>query len=101
MEGGGSNLFWIQDGNVCTPPLASGVLAGVTRLVVLEICRDLGLPNRKTAVTPAELYLTEGVFASLSSRGVVEIVSLDGRALNRSPLVKTIQEAYQKLVGAA
>ena len=85
VEGCSSNLFWIQDGNVCTPPLASGILAGVTRLVVLEICQDLGLPNRKTGVTPAELYLTEGVFASLSSRGVVEIVSLDGRELNRSP----------------
>ena len=100
VEGGSSNLFWIQDGNVCTPPLASGVLAGVTRLVVLEICHDLGLPNRKTGVTPAELYLTEGVFASLSSRGVVEIVSLDGRALNRSPQVQKIQATYQKLVEA-
>lgn len=101
VEGCSSNLFWIQDGTVCTPPLASGVLAGVTRLVVQEICHDLGLPSRKTGVTPAELYLTEGVFASLSSRGVVEIVELDKRALNHSPLVKKIQAAYQKLVDAA
>jgi aminodeoxychorismate lyase len=101
VEGCSSNLFWVQDGAVCTPPLASGVLAGVTRLVVQEICDDLDLLCRETGVTPAELYLTEGVFVSLSSRGVVELVSLDGRALNRSALVKKIQAAYQKLVEAA
>jgi len=100
VEGGGSNLFWIQGGTVCTPPLASGVLAGVTRLVVLEICGRLNLPHRETGVTPADLYLMEGVFASLSSRGAVEIISLDGRALNRSPLVKKIQAAYEELVTA-
>ncbi len=98
VEGASSNMFWVQDGTVRTPPLASGILAGVTRLVIMEICDDLDLLVRETGVTPAELYLTEGVFASLSSRGIVEIVSLDGRALNRSPLVNKIQEAYEKLV---
>ena len=42
VEGASSNLFWIEDETVCTPPLASGVLPGVTRAVVLEICKKLG-----------------------------------------------------------
>ena len=100
VEGCSSNLFWIQDGAICNPPLASGILAGVTRLVVREICEQLSLPYRETGVTSAELYLTEGVFVSLSSRGAVEIVSLDGRPLNRSPLVKRIRAAYEELTTA-
>lgn len=100
VEGCSSNLFWVQDGAVCTPPLMSGILAGVTRLVVMEICDDFDLPVREAGITPTELYLTEGVFASLSSRGVVEMVSLDKYALNRSEIVKKIRAAYEKLVMA-
>src|SRR5204862_7913994 len=47
-----SNLFWIQDNVVCTPPLASGILAGVTRAVVLDICQNLGLPAREQGIFP-------------------------------------------------
>lgn len=100
VEGCSSNLFWIRDNTVCTPPLASGILAGVTRLVVLEICGKVGVPHHETGITPAALLDAQGVFMSLSSRGVVEVVSLDGRSLNRSPLVKELQTAYQKLIAS-
>jgi len=99
VEGGGSNLFWIEGSTVCTPPLASGILAGVTRLVVREICRKLSLPCREADITPAELFEAEGVFMSLSSRGVVEVVSLDGKDLKRSPLVEEIRTAYEEMAG--
>ena len=35
-EGTGSNVFVVMDGQVYTPPLASGCLAGITRELVLE-----------------------------------------------------------------
>ena len=35
-EGTGSNVFVVLDGELVTPPLASGCLAGVTRALVLE-----------------------------------------------------------------
>jgi len=101
VEGASSNLFWIQGGTVCTPPLASGILAGVTRLVVLEICQKIGVPTRETGVTPAQLLQVEGVFMSLSSRGVVEVVLLDGKKLKRSPVIKDIRAGYEEMVARA
>jgi branched-chain amino acid aminotransferase len=94
VEAATSNLFWIQDGAVCTPPLSAGILAGVTRLVVLEICQKLGLNAHETAVTPAELLQAQGVFLSLSSVGIVEIVSLDGHELARSTITERIRATY-------
>ena len=88
VEASASNLFWIRDNVVCTPPLTSGILAGVTRLVVFEICRKLGVPTKETGITPTELRGVQGVFLSLSSWGIVEVVSLDQHDLARSPLVK-------------
>lgn len=97
VEGASSNLFWIADNCICTPPLQSGILAGVTRLVVLEICRNLGLASRETAITPLELQRVEGAFLSLSTFGVVEIASLDGHPLASSSLTAKIRAAYERL----
>jgi aminodeoxychorismate lyase len=98
VEAATSNLFWLQDNLVCTPPLNSGILAGVTRLVVLEICRSLGLPVCETGITPAELLHAQGIFLSLSSWGIIEVASLDGHELARSALTTQIRAAYQNLI---
>lgn len=101
VEASSSNLFWIANGFVCTPPLQSGILAGVTRLVVLEICRNLGLPVRETVITPAELPRVEGAFLSLSSWGVMELDSLDGHQIARSVWTAKIRAAYEVMLGAS
>jgi len=102
VEGSASNLFWIRGRRVCTPPLASGILAGVTRAVVLELCQDLGLAACESRVSPEQLPGADAVFLSLSSVGIAEGVSLDGQALSQSPLTKTLRDAYlAQLLGAA
>ena len=71
---------------MCTPPLAGGIVAGVTRAAILELCPALGLEMRETSITPEKLVQTDGVFLSLSSVGIAEAVSLDEKALRRSPM---------------
>ncbi|HWF19526.1 MAG TPA: aminotransferase class IV, partial [Verrucomicrobiae bacterium] len=98
VEASSSNLFWIANDSVCTSPLQSGVLAGVTRLVVSEICKKLSLTACEEVITPAGLRRAQGAFLSLSSWGIVEIASLDGHPLARSPLTAKIRAAYEDLV---
>ena len=89
-----------QHNAVCTPPLTSGILAGVTCSVVLEICQRLGLPAREIGILPKALQQVDGIFVSVSSFGTVEAVSLDGQPLRQSPLVAKIREAYEERVRA-
>jgi D-alanine transaminase len=77
--------------------LIGGILAGVTRIVVMEICRDLGVPVTEAAIPPVELARADGIFLSLSSWGIVEIGFLDGRDIARSPLTSKIRTAYHSL----
>jgi aminodeoxychorismate lyase len=98
VEGASSNLFWVQSSTVCTPPMTSGVLAGVTRAVVLELCHKLALPVRETAATPEVLREAEGVFLTLSTLGVVPAAELDGVPLRQSPLVEKLHHAYGGLL---
>lgn len=98
VEGAAGNLFWVQDGQICTCPLEQGVLAGITRAVLLELCQELALSTAFTARTPLELSQAEGVFLSLSSLGIVEAVDLDHHPLRRSPLTTQLHTAYWDLV---
>ena len=98
VEGASSNLFWIEGDTICTPPLASGILPGVTRGVVLEICQQLGLSIREADVSIEKLKSADGIFLSLSSFGVVEAASLDGSIVKVAPISKQISERYAELV---
>ena len=98
VEGASSNLFWIEGNAVCTPPLAAGILPGVTREVILEICQELEHEVRETNITVEKLRAADGMFISLSSVGVVETNSLDREMVKASPITKQIQNHYGKLV---
>jgi branched-chain amino acid aminotransferase len=94
VEGSTSNLFWISDGTICTPPLPSGILPGVTRAVVLELCGGAGMATREENIVPGELDKMDGAFLSLSSSGIAEVVLVNGKSLKRSAIVKRVSEAY-------
>ena len=100
VEGASSNLFWIEANTVCTPPLTSGILSGVTRAVVLEICKNLSLKIRESNIDVDSLKRADGIFVSLSTFGVVDVEAVDGSACRHSPLTLKILHAYQQLIAA-
>ena len=97
-EADSSNVFWIQRGEVRTPPMAAGILGGVTRQAVLEICASFGVPWAERDASPAQLFRADGVFLTSSVRGVAAAGSLDGRPLKQSPLVTRLQAEYRALI---
>lgn len=92
-EATASNLFWVRQGAVCTPPLEAGALDGITRARVLQACAALGIPSRETAAPPAVLSSAEGLFLTGSVSGVVEVGELDGRSVPLSPVTARLRSA--------
>jgi len=97
-ETAGANLFWIYHDKICTTPTGRGVLPGLTRAVVLEICQVLALPTNKRVIKPEALRNAEGMFLTQSALGVVTISSLDGKMVPQSPLVEKIHRAYCEML---
>ncbi|MGE9694580.1 MULTISPECIES: aminotransferase class IV [unclassified Streptomyces] len=79
-EGTGSNVFVVLDGTLCTPPLASGCLAGITRSLVAEWTgaeeRDLPFDVLERA---------DEVFLTSTTRDVQAVHRVDGRTLEQAP----------------
>jgi len=97
-EGSTSNVFWIERGTVCTPPLTVGALPGVTRMVVRELCDALGIPHSEQTIRAEELLSCQGVFLTFTSRGVIEADSIDGKPLRHSPLTHRLREEFEALL---
>jgi len=97
-EGAATNFFCIHQGVVVTPPLAAGLLPGVTRAAVLEVCAEIGIKTAERPVSPGSAAEWEGAFVTVSTMGVIEAVLLDACKLRRSPLVGRIREQYWKLI---
>ncbi|MEU4608847.1 aminotransferase class IV [Kribbella sp. NPDC023972] len=75
-EGTGSNIFCVYDGELVTPTLESGALAGVTRALVLDwygaVERDVPL---------AQLHEAEEIFLTSTTRDIQAIHRADTRDL--------------------
>lgn len=97
-ETASGNLFWIYHDSICTVPSGRGVLPGITRAVVLEICQTLGLETSKRVIKPEMLRNAEGIFVTQSALGVIPVVSFDGLPVAPSPLVDQIATAYNQML---
>jgi aminodeoxychorismate lyase len=97
-EAASSNLFWIDNETICTAPLASGILSGVTRAVVLELCGPLEMPAREVSIGLEYLKRMDGLFLTMSSLGIVEVNALDGEPVALSAITERIRLAYRDAV---
>lgn len=93
-----ANLFWVKNNVVHTPPLSAGPLPGVTRSLVLQLCRKMKIPVRQTLVRPAALRPADGIFLTLTSYGIIELESLDGKTTRLSPITRHLHTAYRALL---
>ena len=91
----GENVFVVRDGVVCTPPLSTGALGGITRDSVMTIARDLGYPVREDNLLRGDLYLADEAFLTGTAAEVVPIRSVDDRVIGEpGEITRKLQETY-------
>ncbi|WP_342729313.1 aminotransferase class IV [Bradyrhizobium sp. B097] len=74
-EGPGFNVFIVRDGALRTP--AFGVLPGITRRSVFDLCAEIGLPAKAADVSPAELRAADEVFITSTAGGIMPVTRVD------------------------
>jgi len=96
-EGAVTNLFLVQRGVVLTPDVSCGLLPGITRQAVLDLCGKLGVDVQLGTFPEADLAAAEEVFCTNSLRGVVgvrRVVAEGVRDLVGGPVTARIQAGY-------
>ena len=96
-EGTGSNVFVVRDGCVVTPPLRDGCLAGVTRALVLELAREIGLEVSQTSLPVPLLGAAQEAFLTSTTRDIQPIAQADDAPLPAAPgpVTRLLQDAWR------
>ena len=95
IEGTTTNVFWVKDGTVCTPPVR-GILAGTTRAHVLRLCRKLKIPSAEMNIRASELPKVDALFVTSCAAEIMPVSHRDGRKLGTSPLVRRLQKHFRE-----
>jgi branched-chain amino acid aminotransferase len=78
-----ANIFIATGGDVWTPPLSSGCLPGVTRDLLLSEVHAPGFTVREQTLYLDDFYAADEVFITSSTRDLLAVTEIDGRAVNR------------------
>ncbi|MDP2858414.1 MAG: aminotransferase class IV [Bacillota bacterium] len=100
-EGTVSNFFAILNGVLRTHPLTGRILAGITRMSVLEIAKAQGIPFEERAIQTDEVYHASEAFFADTYGEVIPIVDIDGHAIGTGkagPLAMQIWRAFREMV---
>lgn len=90
-EGTGTNVFYVVDGELRTPTLASGCLAGVTRALILEWYGGVEVdePIEVVAERASEVFLASTL------RDAQAVLGWDGKDLPYGPITRAVREVWR------
>ena len=98
-EATADNLFVVAGGEVLTPPAYLGLLKGITRGVVLELARDMGMRSDERVLVMQDVYAAEEVFLTGTGAELVPVVEVDGRRIGKGtpgPVFLKLLQAFRE-----
>jgi len=93
-----ANIFIVKDGVAITPPIESGLLAGITREFIFEVAAAVGVPTREQVLHDADLLGADEAFLTSTTRELVPIVRVDANVIGTGtpgPVGKKLLEAFR------
>jgi branched-chain amino acid aminotransferase len=93
-----SNVYIVRDGKLMTPSHDAGIVEGITRGVILDLSRRIGVPVIEGLFPVSEIQKADEMFLTSSTREVVPIVRVDGNAVadgKPGPVTIRLLEVYR------
>jgi branched-chain amino acid aminotransferase group I len=97
-EANGVNVFAIRRGTVSTPH-ADYCLPGITRALILRLCRENGIPAVEQRLSLTEFYTADEVFTTGTMGELTRVAEIDGRRIvNRSgeAVLHRLQQIFRR-----
>jgi branched-chain amino acid aminotransferase len=95
------NIFIIKGNEVLTPTTTDGILAGVTRQVIIDLCAKLSIPCFERTLQRHDLYIASECFLTGSGAEVIPVTKIDGRQVGDGrpgPVTRRLMEAFSRHV---
>ncbi|MDG7050529.1 MAG: branched-chain amino acid transaminase [Nitrososphaerota archaeon] len=96
-EGSAENIFIVKDGQIFTPPLSSGCLAGITRDSVIQIIKSDGMELTERELERDDLYSADEIFMTGTAAEVKSVAQIDDVTISDGKMgniTKTLQKSF-------
>ena len=93
------NIFIVRNGVVLTPPTEAGILEGITREVVMRLCKAEGIDCRERNLVRHDLYTADEAFLTGTAAEVIGVVSIDKRTVGDGtpgPITRRLKDAFHR-----
>jgi branched-chain amino acid aminotransferase len=100
-EASAANIFMIRDGVAYTPPVTDDLLEGVTRLALIELMRNEGVPVEVRSIDRSELYVADEAFLCGTGVQVSPVIEVDHRPVGSGtvgPIARLVRDRYFEAV---
>nr|WP_255345254.1 aminotransferase class IV [Bacteriovorax sp. DB6_IX] len=100
-EGTTSNIWIVKDQILVTPPLKAGLLGGITRAKIIELCKSENIQIEQRNITAQELQDADESFLTSQTRRIVPVVKVNKTPLGSGKpgkLTLDILNKYNKLI---
>lgn len=101
VEGAISNIFIVSGGYVITPFEEDGLLPGVTRDIVLQLCEKLFIPSARKSIVASELWGAQECFLTGSTKEILPVTRVEAHRVGNGivgPVTKRLMEGYREVV---
>jgi branched-chain amino acid aminotransferase len=95
------NVFIVRGGTVLTPTTADGILEGVTRKVMINLCRTHDIPCFEQTLQRHDVYVADECFVTGTGAEVMPVTRIDGRAIGSGepgPITRRLIEIFHRHV---
>jgi len=102
-SGSHGNLFLVIDGALRTPPPEEGLLPGITRALILDLARDLGVPARAIPIEAGDLARAEEAFLTNSLVEIAPLARIEDRTIGNGepgPLTQKVRRRYREITAS-
>lgn len=99
-ECSGDNIFVIKNGVMTTPPIYAGALGGITRAVIIELAKELGVELIEREITRYDLFVADEIFLTGTGAEVIPVVEVDGRKIGHESREGQVGELSSKFIQA-
>ncbi len=96
-EATSSNIFIVADGRLVTHPLTPQILPGITRTVVIDLCRSIDLAVEERFYSIDDLFSAEEAFLTGTVTEVLPIVTVDGNRIGNGRVGSVTSRLYRAL----
>ena len=97
VEASAANFFAVKNGTLITPP-PDCFLNGITRLTVIELAHEHGIPVEERHIKPEELGEFQEIFLTGTAAEVTAVGQIDDHHYTVGPVTKKLRDAYEKRV---